>query len=147
MPLLNSDETGFLSDCPSLMLGIAICWIQHSQAMLERGVCDLAHSFFHILMWLNLQVKLKAMKSHEDRIERLNQEASSLLESSATTTQIRMDLEAFTNRWETTFNKICKPPTTKNQNVIACTNYRHFGINYTPIPLNYHCIGLGSSIL
>ncbi|XP_078330229.1 dystrophin-like isoform X4 [Crassostrea virginica] len=54
------------------------------------------------------RVKLKAMKSHEDRIERLNQEASSLLESSATTTQIRMDLEAFTNRWETTFNKIYK---------------------------------------
>ena len=33
--LCNSDEPGFLSDCPSLMLGIAI----HSQAMLERGVC------------------------------------------------------------------------------------------------------------
>ena len=29
------------------MLGIAICCIQHSQAMLERGVCELAHSFFH----------------------------------------------------------------------------------------------------
>ena len=37
----------FLSDCPSLMLGIAIHYIQHSQAMLERGVCELAHSFFH----------------------------------------------------------------------------------------------------
>ena len=37
----------FLSDCPSLMLGIAIHCIQHSQAMLERGVCELAHSFFH----------------------------------------------------------------------------------------------------
>ena len=45
--LCNSDETGFLSDCPSLMLGIAIHCIQHSQAMLERGVCELAHSFFH----------------------------------------------------------------------------------------------------
>ena len=41
--LCNSDETCFLS----LMLGIAICCIQHSQAMLERGVCELAHSFFH----------------------------------------------------------------------------------------------------
>ena len=40
----------FLSDCPSLMLGIAIHCIQHSQAMLERGVCELAHSFFH---WCN----------------------------------------------------------------------------------------------
>ena len=37
----------FLSDCLSLMLGIAIHCIQHSQAMLERGVCELAHSFFH----------------------------------------------------------------------------------------------------
>ena len=38
----------FLSDCPSLMLGIAIHCIQHSQAMLERGLCELAHSFFHL---------------------------------------------------------------------------------------------------
>ena len=45
--LCNSDETGFLSDCPSLMLGIAIRCIQHSQAMLERGICELAHFFFH----------------------------------------------------------------------------------------------------
>ena len=37
----------FLSDCPFLMLGIAIHWIQHSQALLERRVCELAHSFFH----------------------------------------------------------------------------------------------------
>ena len=42
----------FLSDCPSLMLGIAIHCIQHSQAMLERGVCKLAHSFFHYLLIL-----------------------------------------------------------------------------------------------
>ena len=39
----------FLSDCPSLMLGIAFHSIQHSHAMLERGVCELAHSFFHYL--------------------------------------------------------------------------------------------------
>ena len=39
----------FLSDCPSLMLWIAIHCIQHSQAMLERGVCELAHSFFHFI--------------------------------------------------------------------------------------------------
>ena len=37
----------FLSDCQSLMLGIVIHCIQHSQAMLERGVCELADSFFH----------------------------------------------------------------------------------------------------
>ena len=29
------------------MLGIVIHCIQHSQAMLERGVCELAHSSFH----------------------------------------------------------------------------------------------------
>ena len=45
--LCNSDETGFLSDFPSLMLGIAIRCIQHSQARLEHEVCELAHSFFH----------------------------------------------------------------------------------------------------
>ena len=43
----------FLSDCPSLMLGIAIPCIQHSQAMLERGVCELAHSFFH---WIQIYI-------------------------------------------------------------------------------------------
>ena len=58
-PLLNSFvlrnltkmkvTTGFLSDCPSLMLRIAIPCIQHSQAMLERGVCELAQCFFHLL--------------------------------------------------------------------------------------------------
>ena len=31
------------------MLGITIHYIQHSQTMLERGVCELAHSFFHFL--------------------------------------------------------------------------------------------------
>ena len=40
----------FLSDCPSLMLGIAIHCIQHSQAMLEHRVCELAHSFFHFFL-------------------------------------------------------------------------------------------------
>ena len=32
---------------PSFMHGIAIRYVQHCQAMLERGVCELAHSFFH----------------------------------------------------------------------------------------------------
>ena len=44
--LCNSDETIFLSDCPSFLLGISIRCIQHSQTMLEREVCELAHSFF-----------------------------------------------------------------------------------------------------
>ena len=30
------------------MIEIAIHCIQHSQAMLERGACELAHSFFHL---------------------------------------------------------------------------------------------------
>ena len=29
-----------------IMRGISIHHVQHSQAMLERGVCELAHSFF-----------------------------------------------------------------------------------------------------
>ena len=56
-----------LSDCPSLMLGIAIHCIQHSQAMLKRGVCELAHSFFHSSFgvfkhWCSLIAKRK--KNH-----------------------------------------------------------------------------------
>ena len=41
------------------MLGIAIHCIQHSQAMLERGVCELTHSFFHFMLakLLNLEKK------------------------------------------------------------------------------------------
>ena len=46
-PFVEQFISPFLSDRPSLMLGIAIHCIQHSQAMLERGVCELAHSFFH----------------------------------------------------------------------------------------------------
>ena len=51
--LCDSDETGFLSDCPSLILGIAFRCIQHSQAMLEGGVCELAHSFFQLAVLIN----------------------------------------------------------------------------------------------
>ena len=40
------------------MLGIAIRSIQHSQAMLERGVCELAHSFFNNLLGHRLHVDL-----------------------------------------------------------------------------------------
>ena len=43
-----------LSDCSSLMFGIAIRCIQHSQAMLERGLCELAHSFFHSFILLGI---------------------------------------------------------------------------------------------
>ena len=37
----------FLSDCPSLMHGIGIHYLQHLRVMLECGVCELVHSFFH----------------------------------------------------------------------------------------------------
>ena len=40
-------DYGFLSDCPSLLHGIDICYVQHSQAILECAVCEPAHSFFH----------------------------------------------------------------------------------------------------
>ena len=36
------------TNCPSLMHGNAICYVQHSQAMLESGDCELAHSFSHL---------------------------------------------------------------------------------------------------
>ena len=51
----------FLSDCLSLMLGIAIHCIQHSQAMLERGVCELAHPFFHFTFVFLLLVKIGSL--------------------------------------------------------------------------------------
>ena len=47
--LCNSDETGFLSDCLSLLLGIAFRCIMHSQTMLERGGMW-AYSLFLSLM-------------------------------------------------------------------------------------------------
>ena len=37
----------FLSDCPSLMHDLGIRYVQHFQIMTERGVCELAHPFFH----------------------------------------------------------------------------------------------------
>ena len=54
----------FLSDCPSLMLGIAIHCIQHSQAMLEHGVCELAHSFFHFATLFQHLFLLLCFHSH-----------------------------------------------------------------------------------
>ena len=45
--LLLVFDYGFLSDCRSLMQGIDIHFEQHFQAKAERGVCDLASSFFH----------------------------------------------------------------------------------------------------
>ena len=48
--LLPSFDYEFLPDFPSPMQDIAICYVQHCQAMFERGVCELAHSIiFHVL--------------------------------------------------------------------------------------------------
>ena len=44
--LLLIFDYDFLSDCPSLMHGITIRYVQHSQAMLKRWVHEFAHSFF-----------------------------------------------------------------------------------------------------
>ena len=54
--------SSFLSDCPSLMLGIAIHCIQHSQAMFERGLCELAHSFFHFTNESVLNIMFKCIR-------------------------------------------------------------------------------------
>ena len=45
--LLLICKCDYLSLCPSLMHGIAICYVQHCQATLERGLCELHHYFFH----------------------------------------------------------------------------------------------------
>ena len=66
-----------LSDCPSLMLGFTIHYIQHSQAMLERGLCELAHFFFTfrhtsaVAQWVRTLVPLAEVwgfKSHPRQI-------------------------------------------------------------------------------
>ena len=45
------------------MLGIAIHCIQHSQAILERGVCELAHSFFHFFCLQHFSVNHDSVAS------------------------------------------------------------------------------------
>ena len=44
LPIFDYD---FLSDSSSLMRGFDIRYVQHSQAMLESGVCEFDDSFFH----------------------------------------------------------------------------------------------------
>ena len=43
LPIINYD---FQSDCPSLNHGTAIRYVQHSHAVLQSLVYELAHSFF-----------------------------------------------------------------------------------------------------
>ncbi|KAK3089530.1 hypothetical protein FSP39_004327 [Pinctada imbricata] len=55
------------------------------------------------------RIKLKAMKSHEDRLEQLNKDAATLLMGdTSSSSQIKTDLEDFTHRWQATYNKIYK---------------------------------------
>ena len=50
------------------LLGIAIHCIQHSQAMLERGVCELAHSFFHSAGSLFLCLPVRALRKQQHNL-------------------------------------------------------------------------------
>ena len=50
----------FLIDCPSLMHGIGVYYVQHFQAMSERGVCELAHFFFQMKYKKNEKKKVLA---------------------------------------------------------------------------------------
>ncbi|KAL5009782.1 hypothetical protein ScPMuIL_012087 [Solemya velum] len=53
------------------------------------------------------RVKLKAMKSHDDRVERVHSQAKTLLKhSSKNGTDIEADLDAFNTRWSSAFDKI-----------------------------------------
>ena len=62
--LLSMFNDDFLHDCQSLMYGIGIHYVQHFQAMLELGVCELEldHFFFHLLLnvLMNLCMQLTA---------------------------------------------------------------------------------------
>ena len=48
-PIISDIRLYFLSDCPSQIYDVAIRYVQYCQAMLERGICELAHSFFHCI--------------------------------------------------------------------------------------------------
>lgn len=50
--LLSIFDYDFLSDYPSPMHDIGMHYAQHFQVMLERGVCELAHSSF-IIFFIN----------------------------------------------------------------------------------------------
>lgn len=48
------------------------------------------------------------MKSNEDRVERINSQAAKLVKRSPSSDKIRSEIKTFTERWETTFDKISK---------------------------------------
>ena len=47
----------FLSDCPSFMHDIAIRYVQDCQALMERGVCELASSFFTVKFLFTCRIR------------------------------------------------------------------------------------------
>lgn len=53
-PISIEFDYNFIFNCPSLIHGIAICHVQHSQGMLECSVCELAHSLFHFFRFCNV---------------------------------------------------------------------------------------------
>ena len=55
---------------------------------------------------LILQVKLRAMKSHDDRVEKLNERVKELMENPNIPKKLQEDLEEFNKRWGNTFEKI-----------------------------------------
>ena len=56
--IITNIDYDVLSDCPSLIQGIGIHYVQHFQAMLDCGVCELAHSFsftIYLFFWTFLK--------------------------------------------------------------------------------------------
>ena len=53
------------------------------------------------------QIKLKAMKSQEERVEKMQKQAEKVLQQSSSST-VREDVEEFNKRWKITFQKIGK---------------------------------------
>ncbi|XP_064628408.1 dystrophin-like isoform X4 [Lineus longissimus] len=52
------------------------------------------------------KVKLKAVKSYDDRVERMNERIKEILELPDVSVKLQRDLEEFNHKWETIFNKI-----------------------------------------
>jgi len=69
------------------------CGVRYSPKTMYKSFC-----FY-------LKVKLKAMKSNEDKVEKMNAHGTSLIKRSRSTEKVKSDMEAFNTRWETTFSK------------------------------------------
>ena len=56
---------------------------------------------------LSTQIKSKAMKSQEERVEKMNRQAEKVFQQTSST-KVREDVEEFNKRWKITFQKIGK---------------------------------------